>query len=211
MKKRISLKDKRGNTAIEYGLLALGVAVAIITGLIVTGTNTKQTFCVIASAISGSGSCASGSSTSSGTGGSSTGSAGKATYQNVSTIGFYGHTSFIDPSHIDTSNTFKMNDNSDFVLALTDGTIQKDLSFGSNEPDDSQIAVVGLYSGSTGKSYANLQQVINDLNNGTDVYYSTAVNNSAVPEFYSTGTDSSGKTQYIQYEFDTANGSYVKQ
>ncbi|MBS1038120.1 Flp family type IVb pilin [Gluconobacter cerinus] len=210
MRKKFILKDNRGNTAIEYGLLAIGVAVAIISGVIFTGTNVKHTFCVVASAISGSGSCGSSSSNSSGTDGSSTSSAGKATYQNVSTIGFYGHTSYIDPNNIDKSNTFLMNDNSAFVLSLTDGTIQKDLSFGSNEPDDSQIAVVGLYSGSTGKSYANLQQVINDLNDGTDVYYSTAVNNTAVPEFYSTGTDSAGKTQYTQYNFDTSNGTYVK-
>jgi len=54
--------NNKGNTAIEYALIALFIGLAIISGTILTGTNTKQTFCTIASAIgAGSGNCSSNS------------------------------------------------------------------------------------------------------------------------------------------------------
>ena len=62
------IKDNRGATAIEYGLIASGIAVIIIGSIMTTGSNTKQTFCTIASAISGSASdCSFSSSNDSGT------------------------------------------------------------------------------------------------------------------------------------------------
>ena len=61
-------KNNKGNTAIEYALLALFIGLAIISGLILTGVNTKQTFCTIASAIGAeSGNCGGSSSGSSST------------------------------------------------------------------------------------------------------------------------------------------------
>ena len=38
------LKDKSGATAIEYGLIAALIAVAIITGVTALGTQTQSTF-----------------------------------------------------------------------------------------------------------------------------------------------------------------------
>jgi pilus assembly protein Flp/PilA len=45
------LKDESGATAIEYGLIASGIAVAIITVLKGTGTNLKTTFGSVSTAV----------------------------------------------------------------------------------------------------------------------------------------------------------------
>jgi pilus assembly protein Flp/PilA len=53
MRRRLAafLKDESGATAIEYGLIASGIAVAIITILKGTGTNLKTTFGSVSSAL----------------------------------------------------------------------------------------------------------------------------------------------------------------
>jgi pilus assembly protein Flp/PilA len=45
------LKDESGATAIEYGLIASGIAVAIIAAVKGTGSNLKGTFASISSAL----------------------------------------------------------------------------------------------------------------------------------------------------------------
>jgi pilus assembly protein Flp/PilA len=45
------LKDESGATAIEYGLIASGIAIAIITVLKGTGTNLKTTFGSVSTAV----------------------------------------------------------------------------------------------------------------------------------------------------------------
>jgi pilus assembly protein Flp/PilA len=45
------LKDESGATAIEYGLIASGIAVAIIAVLKGTGSNLKGTFASVSSAV----------------------------------------------------------------------------------------------------------------------------------------------------------------
>lgn len=45
------LNDKSGATAIEYGLIAAGIAVVIITAVQLTGTNLTATFNEIAAAV----------------------------------------------------------------------------------------------------------------------------------------------------------------
>lgn len=45
------LKDEEGVTAIEYGLIAALIAVAIIVGAATLGTNLNTTFCKIANCI----------------------------------------------------------------------------------------------------------------------------------------------------------------
>ena len=48
------LKDESGATAIEYGLIAAGIAVAIITVVATLGTNLTGTFSKVATAVSSS-------------------------------------------------------------------------------------------------------------------------------------------------------------
>ena len=48
---RAFLRDESGATAIEYGLIAAGVAVAIITVVKGLGTNLKNTFSAISTAL----------------------------------------------------------------------------------------------------------------------------------------------------------------
>ena len=50
------LADQSGATAIEYGLIAAGIAVAIITVVSQVGTNVNGTFGSVASGLAGSGS-----------------------------------------------------------------------------------------------------------------------------------------------------------
>ena len=50
------VKDESGATAIEYGLIAAGIAVAIITVVSQVGTNVNGTFGSVASGLQGSGS-----------------------------------------------------------------------------------------------------------------------------------------------------------
>lgn len=58
-----NIKDNRGVTAIEYGLIVSGIALAILTTAMLTGVNAKQTFCTVSIAIgSSSNSCSSSSS-----------------------------------------------------------------------------------------------------------------------------------------------------
>jgi pilus assembly protein Flp/PilA len=45
------LRDERGATAIEYGLIATGIAVAIIPVLTGVGSKTKATFSLIQTAL----------------------------------------------------------------------------------------------------------------------------------------------------------------
>ena len=45
------LKDNSGVTAIEYGLIAAGISVAIIAAVQLTGTNVKNTFNSVANAL----------------------------------------------------------------------------------------------------------------------------------------------------------------
>ena len=45
------LKDNSGATAIEYGLIAAGIAVAIIVAVQATGTTAKGTFNSVANAL----------------------------------------------------------------------------------------------------------------------------------------------------------------
>jgi len=45
------LKDQSGATAIEYGLIAAGIAVVIIAAVQSVGTNLKTTFNSVASAV----------------------------------------------------------------------------------------------------------------------------------------------------------------
>jgi len=45
------LKDNSGVTAIEYGLIAAGISVAIIAAVQLTGTNVKNTFNTVANAL----------------------------------------------------------------------------------------------------------------------------------------------------------------
>jgi len=45
------LKDNSGATAIEYGLIAAGISVAIIAAVQLTGTNVKNTFNSVANAL----------------------------------------------------------------------------------------------------------------------------------------------------------------
>jgi pilus assembly protein Flp/PilA len=45
------LKDNSGATAIEYGLIAAGIAVAIIVAVQTTGTNLQGTFNSVANAL----------------------------------------------------------------------------------------------------------------------------------------------------------------
>ena len=47
----IFLKDESGATAIEYGLIASGIAVAIIAAIKGTGSNLKGTFASVSSAV----------------------------------------------------------------------------------------------------------------------------------------------------------------
>ena len=48
------LKDESGATAIEYGLIAAGISVAIIAVVKTLGTNLNTTFEAVAAAIKGS-------------------------------------------------------------------------------------------------------------------------------------------------------------
>jgi pilus assembly protein Flp/PilA len=45
------LRDERGATAIEYGLIAAGISVAIITVVTTMGSNLNTTFTSVATAI----------------------------------------------------------------------------------------------------------------------------------------------------------------
>jgi pilus assembly protein Flp/PilA len=45
------LKDERGATAIEYGLIAAGISVAIIATVAALGTNLNTTFSTVSSAV----------------------------------------------------------------------------------------------------------------------------------------------------------------
>ena len=45
------LKDQSGATAIEYGLIAAGISVAIVTVVGTVGTNLNATFTTVANAI----------------------------------------------------------------------------------------------------------------------------------------------------------------
>jgi pilus assembly protein Flp/PilA len=45
------LKNESGATAIEYGLIAAGIAVVIITAVTTLGTNISTTFSKVASAV----------------------------------------------------------------------------------------------------------------------------------------------------------------
>jgi pilus assembly protein Flp/PilA len=45
------LKDDRGATAIEYGLIAAGISVAIIATVAALGTNLNSTFSSVSSAL----------------------------------------------------------------------------------------------------------------------------------------------------------------
>jgi len=45
------LRDESGATAIEYGLIAAGIAVVIITAVKLIGTNLKTTLASVASAV----------------------------------------------------------------------------------------------------------------------------------------------------------------
>ena len=45
------IKNETGATAIEYGLIAAGIAVAIITAVGLVGTNLKTTFTSVAGAV----------------------------------------------------------------------------------------------------------------------------------------------------------------
>jgi pilus assembly protein Flp/PilA len=45
------LRDDRAATAIEYGLIAGGIAVVIVTAVRLVGTNLKPTFAAIASGV----------------------------------------------------------------------------------------------------------------------------------------------------------------
>ena len=44
-------KDNSGVTAIEYGLIAAGIAIAVIAAVQLTGTNLNTTFGTVASAL----------------------------------------------------------------------------------------------------------------------------------------------------------------
>ena len=45
--------DESGATAIEYGLIAAGIAVVIIAAVQAVGTGVKGTFCAVAAAVGG--------------------------------------------------------------------------------------------------------------------------------------------------------------
>jgi pilus assembly protein Flp/PilA len=45
------VRDESGATAIEYGLIAAGIAVVIITAVQLIGSNLKGTFSAVASAV----------------------------------------------------------------------------------------------------------------------------------------------------------------
>jgi pilus assembly protein Flp/PilA len=45
------LRDESGATAIEYGLIAAGIAVVIITAVKLVGTNLDATFTAVAAAV----------------------------------------------------------------------------------------------------------------------------------------------------------------
>ena len=47
------VRDESGATAIEYGLIAAGIAVVIITAVQLVGTNLTTTFNCVASAVGG--------------------------------------------------------------------------------------------------------------------------------------------------------------
>ena len=49
------VRDKRGVTALEYGLIAALVAVAIITGVTALGTSINSTFNTVASTLTAKG------------------------------------------------------------------------------------------------------------------------------------------------------------
>jgi pilus assembly protein Flp/PilA len=50
---KLFLKDESGATAIEYGLIAAGISVAIIAVVGTLGTNLKSTFESVAAALKG--------------------------------------------------------------------------------------------------------------------------------------------------------------
>ncbi len=52
---RCFLKNKSGATAIEYGLIAAGIAVVIIGAVQLVGTNLTNMFTTVANEISGAG------------------------------------------------------------------------------------------------------------------------------------------------------------
>ena len=68
------IKDKKGATAIEYGLIAALIAVAAITAMSSLGGNLKNTFNNVSNNLGGSSSSSSGGSSSSSTSSSSTSS-----------------------------------------------------------------------------------------------------------------------------------------
>jgi pilus assembly protein Flp/PilA len=45
------LADETGATAIEYGLIAAGISIAIVTVVVTVGTNLNATFTTIANAV----------------------------------------------------------------------------------------------------------------------------------------------------------------
>jgi pilus assembly protein Flp/PilA len=47
------VRDESGATAIEYGLIAAGIAVVIIAAVQLVGTNLNNTFTSVASAVAG--------------------------------------------------------------------------------------------------------------------------------------------------------------
>ncbi len=49
------LKDESGATAIEYGLIAAGISVAIVTVVTTVGTNLNTTFTAVADGLAGDG------------------------------------------------------------------------------------------------------------------------------------------------------------
>ncbi len=50
---RAFIRDDRGATAIEYGLIAAGISVAIITAVNTVGSSLNTTFSSVASALGG--------------------------------------------------------------------------------------------------------------------------------------------------------------
>jgi len=48
---KMLVKDERGATAIEYGLIAAGISIAIITVVVTVGTSLNATFTTVSTAL----------------------------------------------------------------------------------------------------------------------------------------------------------------
>jgi pilus assembly protein Flp/PilA len=48
---KMFVKDERGATAIEYGLIAAGISIAIITVVVTVGTSLNATFTTVSTAL----------------------------------------------------------------------------------------------------------------------------------------------------------------